>query len=212
MINILIDGPSNADTTFVFAHGAGAGMEHEFMQFFASQIAAAGIQVIRFEFPYMAKRRLDGRKYPPNRQPQAMVFYSELLTQLALKGKIVVAGKSMGGRIASLITAEQADDLGIAGLVCLGFPFYAPKKNRSPESSRGEHLYYIKTPTLILQGQRDNFGRQEEVLAMPFASPVRLAFLNDGDHGFKPRVKSGFTLEQNMQEALKQILVFVDSL
>lgn len=212
LTNIIIDGPENADYTFVFAHGAGAGMEHEFMQGFAEQLAACDIKVIRFEFPYMQKRRIDGKKYPPNRQPQLVDAYKELLSELSIQNNLIIGGKSMGGRIASLVAAEEADKFNIKALICLGFPFYAPKKNRLPEESRGQHLYQIKTPSLILQGQRDNFATDIELQAMPLSEHVNSYILPDGDHSFKPRVKSGFTLEQNIQTAVSQIQHFIKTL
>lgn len=216
MTNFLSDGPANASHTFVFAHGAGAGMEHAFMQAVSEQLACKGIRVLRFEFPYMVKRREEGTKTPPNRQAQSIAAYQQALADANISGKLIIGGKSMGGRIASLLASDLEADtqqaFSIAGVICLGFPFYAPKKERSPELSRGTHLYKTKIPTLILQGDRDSFGNQEELQALPLSTSVNCQFIADGDHSFKPRVKSGHTLEGNIETAASSMAEFIHRL
>jgi len=117
----------------------------------------------------------------------------------------VIGGKSMGGRIASMI----ADDAGVDGLVCLGYPFHPPGK---PEKLRTAHLRDLQTPTLIVQGTRDPFGKPEEVDAYDLSDGIRIVWLEDGDHSFKPRKSSGRTLEQNFGEAIAAIAAFVAGL
>ncbi|NRB42525.1 MAG: alpha/beta hydrolase [Pseudomonadales bacterium] len=212
MTAFLYNGPEDATHSFVFAHGAGAGMDHSFMQVVAEQLAEHGIRVCRFEFPYMQNRREQGTKTPPNRQPQLIEAYQQTLEQLSLPGKIIIGGKSMGGRIASLLVDQQEQleaTNNIAALICMGFPFYAPKKQREPAFSRGEHLHRIKTATLILQGDRDSFGKSDELDQMPFSSAVNIQLIADGDHSFKPRVKSGFTLEQNISLSVTAMAEFI---
>ncbi|NRB40574.1 MAG: alpha/beta fold hydrolase [Pseudomonadales bacterium] len=209
MTDFLVNGPENTSHSFVFAHGAGAGMDHEFMQTVTRQLVEKGIRVIRFEFPYMQKRREQGTKTPPNRQPQLIEAYAQALHDAPLTGKVIIGGKSMGGRIASLLAADLPEDISIDALICLGFPFYAPKKQREPAFSRGEHLHHMQTPTLILQGERDHFGKAHELDDMPFADPVSYTFLDDGDHSFKPRVKSGFTLAQNIEKTVNLMAEFI---
>ena len=209
----MFDGPENATHSFIFAHGAGAGMEHEFMCSISQQLAQKNIRVLRFEFPYMQKRREQGTKTPPNRQPQLVASYKDVVEQAQLPGKLVIGGKSMGGRIASLLIHEEASlAQNISGLICLGFPFYAPKKTREASLSLGENLHHTSTQTLILQGERDHFGKREELQAMPFTEAVEVAFLADGDHSFKPRVKSGYTLPQNMDKTVELMAEFILSL
>jgi predicted alpha/beta-hydrolase family hydrolase len=111
----------------------------------------------------------------------------------------------MGGRIASLI----ADDAGVAGLVCLGYPFHPEGK---PEQLRVAHLEFIKTPTLILQGERDPFGTREEAVGYKLSSAIRVTWLEDGDHSFTPRKSSSRTEEQNLEEAVGEIVSFVEGL
>jgi predicted alpha/beta-hydrolase family hydrolase len=114
----------------------------------------------------------------------------------------VIGGKSMGGRIASMM----ADELGVRGLVCLGYPFHAPGK---PERVRADHLKAIKTPTLIVQGERDPFGTRDDIAGYALGRKVELRFLGDGEHSFKPRKKSGRCEEQNLAEAVDVVSAFM---
>lgn len=203
---ILFDGPKTAPFTVCLAHGAGAPMDSAFMQAFAEGLAARGLRAVRFEFPYMAERRVTGRKKPPNRTPVLMEHWHAVITELGSPRKLIIGGKSMGGRMASLV----ADAAGVAGLVCLGYPFHAPGKPPGP--NRLEHLDALKTPTLICQGTRDPFGTIDEVPDYALSKAIRLHWLEDGDHGFKPRKKSGRTEDQNWTEALDAIANFAGTL
>src|SRR4051794_19912113 len=108
-IELLIDGPSKAKWTIALAHGAGAGMDMPFMTAFASGLAAEGLRVVRFEFPYMAERRRTGKQRPPDREPVLRETWLAIIEKLKPK-RLVIGGKSMGGRIASLV----ADEAGVA--------------------------------------------------------------------------------------------------
>ncbi len=204
------DGPDNAPFQLLLAHGAGAGMDHPFMQTIADGLAQQGIRVIRFEFPYMQKRRADGGRRPPDRMPKLLEAFAEqihqLRTELAPSTSIFIGGKSMGGRVASLLAADPKLQSAIAGVVCLGFPFHPPGK---PERYRGEHLSNLQTPLLILQGERDTFGCRDEVQQFSLSPEIECHFLNDGDHSFKPRKRSGYTLEQNLNEVIAQMERFI---
>lgn len=192
---LLFDGPKNAKWTIALAHGAGAGMDTPFMNAFAEGIARAGLRVVRFEFPYMADARSTGKKRPPDR---ASILRETWLHLVAVLGRerLVIGGKSMGGRIASLV----ADEAGVAGLVCLGYPFHPTGK---PDQLRVEHLRDIQTPALILQGTGDPFGNREEVEGYVLPSAVTVHWLEDGNHDFTPRKVSGRTQEQNWEEACR---------
>jgi len=152
----------------------------------------------------MAQRRLGGSKRPPDREDVLRQTWLEVIGQLR-KTRLVIGGKSLGGRIASLI----ADEAQVAGLVCLGYPFHPVGR---PAQTRIEHLRSIKTPTLILQGSRDPFGSRDEVTSYPLAASVHIHWLEDGKHGFKPRKASGRTEAEHWQEAKAIILDFVGSL
>lgn len=201
---LLIDGPAPAPLTLVLAHGAGAGMDHPFMTAIARGIAAAGFRVARFEFPYMAARRRDGRKRPPDREPALRESFRAAVKDAAARN-IVLAGKSMGGRIA----AGLADDLGARGLVCLGFPFHAPGK---PVGARADALKAMQVPTLILQGERDAFGTKAEIARYHLSPVVRVHYLADGDHSLKPRKASGRSEADNIAEAVAEAVAFLKEL
>jgi hypothetical protein len=201
----MMDGPEASPVTLLLAHGAGAGMEHEFMTSIAMGLATRGIRVIRFECPYMLKRREDGKKRPPDRMPKLLAAFREQLEAVSRGSTVVIGGKSMGGRVASLLAVEK-DVPAISGLVCLGFPFHPPGK---PERFRGAHLFDLQIPALILQGERDSFGNREELATFQLGERTQCAFLPDGDHGFKPRKCSGITYEQNLAQAVELISHFI---
>jgi predicted alpha/beta-hydrolase family hydrolase len=193
----LVDGPADASRTVALAHGAGAGMETPFMNFFAGQLANRGIRVVRFEFPYMAAGRLGGKRKPPDREPVLRATWLRVIGMLGPAG-LVIGGKSMGGRIASLV----ADDAGVAGLICLGYPFHPVGK---PGQLRVAHLEKLKTPTLMIQGERDPFGSRQEVATYPLAPTIQMMWIKDGDHSLKPRKASGQTEAQNRDAAVSAI-------
>jgi predicted alpha/beta-hydrolase family hydrolase len=200
--DFLFDGPADARLTVVLAHGAGAPMDSPFMDAIARGLGAAGWRVARFEFPYMQRRRAEGTRRPPDRGPALVDAWHAAIRALGGPDRLVVGGKSMGGRIASIV----ADEAGVAGLVCLGYPFHPPGK---PEKTRTEHLAALKTPTLILQGERDTFGTAAEISAYALSSAIRVAFLPDGDHSFKPRKASGHTAEGNLATTVAAIDAFL---
>jgi hypothetical protein len=180
-------------------------MDSPFMNAIAENVTAAGIEVIRFEFEYMAKRREDGTRRGPDRAPKLIARFKEVLGLVGPAKEVVIGGKSMGGRIASMI----ADQVGAAGVVCFGYPFHPPGK---PEQLRTAHLETIVTPTLIVQGTRDRFGTEEEVASYSLSPSIELAWMGDGDHSFKPRKKSGRTLEQNLEAAADVVIKLVQRL
>jgi len=201
---LLFNGPKNALRTIALAHGAGVAMDSPFMEFFATKLGARGFRVARFEFPYMAGKRNTGKQKPPDREPVLRETWLQVIDMLGFEG-LAIGGKSMGGRIASLI----ADETRVAGLIALGYPFHPVDK---PEQLRVEHLKLIKTPTLILQGERDPFGTREDVAEYALSPAIRVAWLKDGDHSFTPRKKSGHTEERNWQQAVDEIVGFVETL
>lgn len=201
----LTTGPTKKNTpTIVLAHGAGAPMDSDFMNEMADGLADLGIRTVRFEFPYMVQRRETGKSKPPNRPPVLIETWQNVIESIGAEN-LVIGGKSMGGRIASMV----ADEAGVAGVVCLGYPFHPPGK---PEKLRIDHLQKIKTPVLILQGERDPFGKKDEVPDYPLGKKVKVHWVTDGGHSFKPRKSSGVTLEENLQFAVKESARFVNNL
>ena len=205
MDQLLIDGKADAKVTLILAHGAGAPMDHSFMNTIAAALAGKDVRVVRFEFPYMAARRTAGKRGAPDREPVLMQTWREVIAKLGTPSRIVIGGKSMGGRIASMI----ADEAGVAGLICLGYPFHPPG---APTKLRTAHLEKLKTPALILQGTRDSFGLPNEVAKYKLSSKICIAWIEDGDHSFKPRASSGRTYDGNMNEAIAQMESFRASL
>ncbi|TCW20989.1 alpha/beta fold hydrolase [Vibrio crassostreae] len=200
MNNVIIDGEDNP-ITFIFAHGAGAGMDHEFMQSVAKGLAFKGIRVIRFNFPYMIKRAEDGKRRPPDRAPKLLEAYQEIIEQTDAD-KLVIGGKSMGGRMASHLSELDK----VAAMACLGFPFHPPGK---PEKYKGEHLAELAKRCLILQGERDTFGKREEFADFNLSDSIRVEFIPDGDHSFKPRKSSGYTEQQNIALTVEKLSAFI---
>jgi predicted alpha/beta-hydrolase family hydrolase len=198
----LVDGQPDAPA-IALAHGAGVPMDSPFMQAVAAGLATRGLRVIRFEFPYMRQRRAGGPSRPPDKEPVLRQAWNEVIAALGAR-RLIIGGKSMGGRIASLV----ADEAGVAGLVCLGYPFHPAGK---PEQLRVEHLRTLQTPTLILQGQRDAFGSRAEVEGYELSDRIRLHWLADGDHSFTPRKSSGRTEQENWDEAVRVAAEFARS-
>ena len=124
-----------------------------------------------------------------------------VIEQVGPAETLVIGGKSMGGRIASMV----ADRAGVKGLVCLGYPFHPAGR---PGTLRVAHLEKLATRSLIVQGTRDTLGSREEIAGYTLSSSIRLLYLDDGDHSFKPRKSSGRTYEQNFTQAVEAIAEF----
>lgn len=193
-----------ASATLILAHGAGAPMDSDWMSDMAARLAALGVNVLRFEFPYMAQRRVDGGKRPPNPAPKLLECWREVyaLVRRHVAGPLAIGGKSMGGRMASLL----ADELGADALVCLGYPFYAVGK---PEKPRVEHLAELKTRTLIVQGERDALGNREAVSGYVLSPNIEMFWLVAGDHDLKPLKVSGFSHGDHLSAAASRVAAFL---
>ncbi len=200
-MDFIYDGPVDGPL-FLFAHGAGADAQSDFMNTIALGLAKKGVRVARFNFPYMQKRLEDGKRRPPDRAPKLVEFFSQIIRDT--KGPVTIGGKSMGGRIASMVAAldDEALNHKIKGVICLGYPFHPQGK---PEKLRTEHIKDIQAPLFIAQGTRDKLGSREEVANYDLGKAIDWLWLEDGDHDFKPRVKSGLTQCQHTQQAIKFI-------
>ncbi|MEP6768258.1 MAG: alpha/beta family hydrolase [Acidobacteriota bacterium] len=197
----LFDGAEGA-ATVVLAHGAGGPMDSPFLNDFARGLAGHGLRVARFEFPYMRARRETGRGGAPDREPALREAWQAAVEQLGGGPALVIGGKSLGGRIASLV----ADDVGARGLLCLGYPFHPPGR---PDRLRTRHLGSLRTPALILQGTRDPFGTPDQLAGYGLSPAIQVSWIEDGDHSWKPRVRSGRTLAQNLEEGIERAAEFV---
>jgi uncharacterized protein len=204
---LIVDGPFGAPVTIILAHGAGAPMDSPFMDFYANGIAAAGMRCVRFEFPYMVERRASGSRRPPNTMPVLIETWAGVIDRVLAESPdttLIIGGKSMGGRVATMIVAEDSAPH-VAGVVCLGYPFHPAGR---PEKLRVDHLAAMKTPTLIIQGTRDTLGNSEDVAGYTLSDAISVHWLGDGDHSFKPRKASGRTEAQNWQEGVEALVAF----
>ena len=199
----------DAIATVIFAHGAGAGKDHEFISTMVDKLNQRQLSVITFNFPYMTKRAEDGKRRPPDRMPKLIEHYQAVLAEVVAEAKEVevmfLAGKSMGFRVATMLAGEALPNL-VKGVLGIGYPFHPQKK---PENLRLEPLQNTQLPIKVLQGTRDALGNQEEISNYELSELVEISYLDDGDHDIKPRVKSGFTHQQHMESAADIIEEFV---
>jgi predicted alpha/beta-hydrolase family hydrolase len=185
------------DALLVLAHGAGAGQTHPFMVATARGLAARGIDVLTFDFPYMAKRR-GGPDKPPVLEQAFRDAIADARAWSA-SGRLFIGGKSMGGRIATHLGSQGVEDL--RGIVALGYPLHPPGK---PEQLRIAHLPAISAPVLIVQGERDAFGTPQEL--QPFLdamnADVTLHVVAGADHSLAVRGRKG----ADAQEAVLEVI------
>ena len=193
---LLFDGPDDGPP-IALAHGAGVGPQHIAMVTLARELASHGLRVVRFAFPYMASR--------PDRDEVLLDTWRAVIAALGDPARLTIAGRSLGGRMASMV----ADECGVRALVCFAYPFHPPGK---PETMRTEHLGDLRTPTLIVQGERDPFGNREEVPGFGLPDRIRIAWITDGNHGYMPRKRSGVTIEENMAAAATAAATFLSQL
>jgi uncharacterized protein len=206
-MNFIFDGPIDGPL-FVFAHGAGAPADSDFMQTIALGLAKRGIRVARFNFPYMQQRIAKGTKRPPERVPKLIEQLQSLLN--SIDKPMIVGGKSMGGRIASLVASDSQHQCNknIKGIACLGFPFHPTGK---PEKLRTDHFKFIQQPILIIQGDRDTMGTKEEVATYDLPANIEWLWLTDGNHDLKPRIRSGHSHQQHLERAIDTLADFIEA-
>jgi predicted alpha/beta-hydrolase family hydrolase len=204
-LDFLKTGPPDAAVHFLCAHGAGGGMDSAFLKTMVALLAERGIATHRFEFAYMAARRQGGSRKPPPRAERLIDEYRAAVAAVPAGATLLIGGKSMGGRVASLIADELFARRRIAGLVCLGYPFHPPNK---PEQLRTARLEHLACPALIVQGERDPFGGRGEVEAYRLSPAIQFHWVGDGDHDLGPRGASGFTRKGNLAAAADAIAAF----
>lgn len=188
----------------LIAHGAGAGQQSPYMSWIREALAQHGVQTLAIEFAYMQRMQREGRRRPPPRIDllvEELSQWCDILTRPE-GGNPWLGGKSMGGRAASLLAANEE----VAGLVLCGYPFHPPGK---PERLRLSHWPSIGCPTLVVQGSRDPFGMREEVEGYTLAEGVKVHWLADGDHDWKPRRSSGRSQAELIDEGAAVIAAFM---
>jgi uncharacterized protein len=198
--------------TVILGHGAGSNQTSPFMRLFAIGLAERGLDAMTFNFVYMEQGR-----GVPDPKPKLEACYRAVIdaafAHKKLKGnRLVIGGKSMGGRIASQVAAEDVNDSvnQVAGLVCLGYPLHPPGK---PEKMRDAHLKSIHAPMLFIQGSRDAFGLPEELRTVIKRDrlPATLQVIDGGDHSFKVPKSSPLTQSQVYETTLDQIASWCDA-
>jgi uncharacterized protein len=203
------DPATRNNTLLVLAHGAGAGQSHPFMVRYARGFAERGLDVVTFNFPYIdAKRRAPDR--PPVLEESFRSAVRGAVSDPAKvhAARVVIGGKSMGGRIATHLAAapEQwpRDVPPLAGVVALGYPLRPPG---GAKTNRVAHLFQIAVPTMIVQGTRDSFGGPEDVrAALEGRQPlITIHPVEDGDHSFAVRKSRGRAQEQVDREVLDAV-------
>ena len=209
-MHIIRDGSDQAAAVLILAHGAGAGSDSEFMEWFAHSLTdperAGGLVVCRFDFPYMIARRSTGIKRPPDRAAVLIETWHQAINLVrrssASPHQLFIGGKSMGGRFASMVAKDEKVD----GIVCLGYPFHPPG---NPDKLRTKHLEDLNIPMLVCQGERDAFGHKVESANWQLSRSIQFSWLTDGDHSFKPRKISGLTEAENRTTACQAIVEFM---
>lgn len=181
----------------IFAHGAGNGSDSEFMQQTKRLFAEYQIDCHLFDFDYMQTMRETGKRRPPDKMDKLQARYLAEIEQTKTELPLFIGGKSMGGRVSTLIL-EQSDAL---SAICFGYPFHPPGK---PDKTRTEHLMTMTKPVFIAQGVKDTFGKQQEVEGYGLPDTVTCEFLTDGDHSFKTNKRSEISSEQNLSMAVEK--------
>jgi predicted alpha/beta-hydrolase family hydrolase len=184
-------------------------MDSGSMTAIADALAAEGLRVARFEFGYMAARRHSERR-PPPRAESLIPEYREAVVALGARPPLLIGGRSMGGRVASMVADELHAAGSVTGLVCIGYPFHPPAK---PQQLRTKHLATLQTPALIFQGTRDPFGGPDEVATYTLAPRTEVHWLEDGDHDLKPRKRlTGLTAAGHIASVAAMVAVWVRSI
>jgi len=172
--------PSKPQCVLCLAHGAGAGMNHSFMETLGSRLAEKGIATLRFNFPFAENKK--GRPDSPAVAHQTIKAAIAKTRELFPKLPLFVAGKSFGGRMSSQYLSANHDDT-VQGIIFYGFPLHAPG---NPSTERAEHLKQVKLPMLFLQGTKDALATWDliEAVCKPLRK-ARLVKLEGADHSFK---------------------------
>lgn len=211
--NFIINQASDAFATLLLAHGAMAPMDSAFLEELTHLLVGRGLTVMRFEFAYMAARRRGGKRRPPPHAEKLLPEYRAAVIQALNMADVVkpliIGGKSLGGRVASMIADELFGVGKSDGLACLGYPFHPLNK---PEVLRISHLETISCPALIIQGERDPFGTKQQVKAYKLDAKLHVHWLYDCDHDYSPRVRSGVTQKDSMMAAADVLAKFAKTL
>ena len=212
-LNFLTLGKSTSPVILLLAHGAGAPMTSPFFEELSLLISGQGLRVVRFEFSYMAERRHGGSRRPPPKAERLIPEFNaaiDVVRQNLRNGqRLLIGGKSMGGRVASMIAEKHFKAGRVAALLCYGYPFHPPK---NPESLRTTHLERITCPTLIVQGEKDPLGTRSEVENYNLSNKIRLHWIAGGDHDLAAVRPRGTSAHSGIAAAASETVRFLNSL
>lgn len=206
-VDALYLSPPDSTVLYILAHGAGANMQHSFIDQVAQHLAAAGVATLRYNFPYM---NAGGKRPDPPAVLEATVRAAiEKGAELADRRVLIAGGKSMGGRMTSQALAKHPDNR-IAGIAFLGFPLHQPGK---PSTERAAHLSSVQAPMLFLQGTRDSLAKVEMMKEVAASLPqATLHIINDADHSFAVPKRAGRTAEDVFGELTTTIVEWARAL
>ncbi|TDF42298.1 alpha/beta hydrolase [Alteromonadaceae bacterium M269] len=193
---------------FVFAHGAGAGKDSDFMQQMAELLEKRGIKVHLFNFEYMAQALLNKKRRPPSKMPILCDDFKKVVQDVVdnreVPRPLFIGGKSMGSRVACEVASKEA--FSISGTIAYGYPFHPPKK---PEKSRLETLTQQTQPCLVVQGESDALGSQSEIQEFDLPDNIRMHFISTANHDLKPLKRSGLSHDESLTMSADETLAFI---
>ncbi len=171
--------------TLLLGHGVSGGQQSAFITEYATALADRGVLVVTYDFPFMAH----GRRTPDRHEVLAEAFRRGVRAAWECRpnNRVFVGGKSLGGRVATQVLSEGGDDLGVAGIVVLGYPLHPMGR---PNASRAQHLQRLPVPALFVQGTRDVFGGAEELqraVAATLPDGSEIYPIEGGDHSLAVR-------------------------
>ena len=205
-VTFLFNGTEQAQRTVMLAHGAGGPMDSPSLTATAKAVAGSDLRLARFEFDNMASRRTASGRKPLPRAEKLNPEYIAAIDALDAKTPLIIGGKSLGGRVASMVADDLFASSRVHGLLCLGYPFHPPAK---PEQLRTAHLVDLEIPMLIVQDTRDEFGMRQEVSAYTLSPAIEILWLDDGDHDLKPRKSvSGFSAADHLKTMAEAVSVW----
>lgn len=197
--------PPQPVARLLLAHGAGAPMDSAFMDQICERLVARGVACVRFEFPYMFRRRTLSKRSPPDPAAVLLVSWDAVVGHYKDQAlPLFIGGKSMGGRMATLWATQRAGPC--EGVVCFGYPFHPARR---PERLRVAHLPELPIPALIVQGARDPMGSLDEVTGYELGAKLKLHWIDGGDHDLRPLKKTGITHAQALEHAAQAAVSFI---
>jgi predicted alpha/beta-hydrolase family hydrolase len=192
----------DGNTAVILAHGAGQGIHSPFMTYFHSELANRGFLSVQFNFDYIEQKR-----HMPDPQPKLQARYRSVVADVIAEyrpRRVIIGGKSMGGRVASYIAGDTPD---VSALVFLGYPLHPPGK---PDQLRDAHLYALKLPMLFISGTKDTFAQREllEPVVKKIGSNAALVWVEGGDHSLKRGRKD----QESLKDAVDTIQAWINGL